>query len=69
MQEYLNLTSDIQTAALVFAQVKSFPETMHERVNEWIKMYRDYLNKIEEYFVRAKFDVSRGMIFCGALMT
>lgn len=59
LQEYINRTGDVQTAALVaaFGTPRYFTD---ERVTYWIESYRQLLNSWRLFHARAKFDVARG---------
>jgi hypothetical protein len=59
LQEYINRTGDVQTAALVsaFASPRHFKD---ERVEYWTESYRQLLNSWHLFHARAKFDVARG---------
>jgi hypothetical protein len=59
LQEYINRTGDVQTAALVapFSSPRFFSD---ERVEYWIESYRQLLNSWRLFHARAKFDVCRG---------
>jgi len=59
LQEYINRTGDVQTAALVsaFASPRYFRD---ERVENWTESYRQLLNSWHLFHARAKFDVARG---------
>ncbi|CCX11372.1 Similar to WD repeat-containing protein YBL104C; acc. no. P38164 [Pyronema omphalodes CBS 100304] len=59
LQEYINRTGDVQTAALVaaFGSPRYFRD---ERVDCWMESYRQLLNSWRLFHARAKFDVARG---------
>ncbi|KAJ3180188.1 hypothetical protein HDU85_004191 [Gaertneriomyces sp. JEL0708] len=70
MENYLNRTADVQTAALVFTMV--VPGRFgDQRVDEWCETYRVLLDRWQFYHVRANFDIMRhrhlqGYPFAGA---
>jgi len=59
LQEYINRTGDVQTAALVatFGSPRYFKDS---RVEYWIESYRQLLNSWRLFHARARFDVARG---------
>jgi len=55
---YVDLTSDVQTAALAMSAVVP-RERDDPQVNVWIETYRDLLDRWQLWHVRAKWDVAR----------
>ncbi|KAI8604337.1 hypothetical protein EDD21DRAFT_366575 [Dissophora ornata] len=56
---YVNRTGDIQTVALAssFAVPRYFKDP---RVEDWVDIYRDLLDRWLLYYTRARFDIARG---------
>ena len=69
MQNYIDNSGDIQTAALIFSYSSLNSKKENELVSKWVEWYlfylinfisyRDLLDKWELYTERAKFDISR----------
>ncbi len=61
LQSYVDLTSDIQTAALISSRAILPNEWTNERIvcSEWLSSYREFLNQNQMWQSRAMFDVGR----------
>ncbi len=57
LQEYVDRTADVQTAALAAAMNPAISDD--PRVTTWIDAYRSLLNSWNLFHVRAKFDIAR----------
>eukprot|EP01117_Protostelium_nocturnum_P018083 TRINITY_DN7488_c0_g1_i2.p1 TRINITY_DN7488_c0_g1~~TRINITY_DN7488_c0_g1_i2.p1 ORF type:complete len:899 (-),score=298.73 TRINITY_DN7488_c0_g1_i2:10-2706(-) len=55
-EQYVNTTGDVQTAALVMGHLPK--KLRDQRVDLWIKSYRDLLDVWELWHARAKFDIA-----------
>ena len=64
LQSYVDITADIQTAALVTSRVIYPQEWPSERrtVDEWLYSYRTLLNTWQMWQIRAIFDVDRASV-------
>lgn len=59
LQNYVDRTGDVQTAALAGAFVHP-GQLQDSRVERWIEAYRKMLDHWTLYTIRAKFDIARG---------
>jgi WD40 repeat protein len=59
LQNYINNTADIQTACLILSHI-SPRKVKDPRINKWISIYRDLLDRWQLWKERARFDVARG---------
>lgn len=61
LQSYVDISSDVQTAALVSSRVIMPSSWSHERLlcSEWLEKYRDILNTWQFWQSRSLFDVGR----------
>jgi WD repeat-containing protein mio len=64
LQGYVDLTADVQTAALVTSRVILPADWVSERrtVTEWLHSYRSLLNRWQMWQSRAMFDVDRASV-------
>jgi len=62
LQNFVDGTSDIQTAALLACCLLKHQDTKDERLMKWIVTYRDLLNHWGLWTLRAKFDVARALL-------
>lgn len=64
LQSYVDITADIQTAALVTSRVIYPQDWPSERrtIDEWLYSYRTLLNKWQMWQIRAIFDVDRASV-------
>lgn len=62
LQQFINRTSDIQTAALLCCHV-SQRKIKDLRIHAWVGLYRSMLDRWQLWMQRAKLDVERGSVF------
>lgn len=64
IQNYIDMTSDVQTAALIVSRVNIPSEWVTEKriCAEWLESYRSLLNNLQLWHSRAAFDVGRNEI-------
>lgn len=58
-QTYINITSDVQTAAVAIIHSNCLKTISNKYVNAWIESYRELLDKWMLWEQRAKYDISR----------
>jgi hypothetical protein len=59
LQQYVDATGDIQTAALLSARVPASYAHTEPQLGRWIVQYQDLLNQWQLFHQRARFDVER----------
>jgi WD repeat-containing protein mio len=62
LQQFINRTGDIQTAALLCCHV-SHRKIKDLRIQAWVQLYRGLLDRWQLWMQRAKLDVERGSVF------
>lgn len=58
-QTYINITSDVQTAAVTIIHSNCMKTVSNKYVNAWIESYRELLDKWMLWEQRAKYDIRR----------
>lgn len=60
LQKYVNCTSDIQTAALIACYYRVIGRKDDEKLKRFVEIYREHLNRLKLFNIRADFDITRG---------
>ena len=59
---FVDQYQDIQTAAFICSYYKLIAKDAPEQVNAWIEVYRNFLNNLRLWNVRAQFDITRAQL-------